>query len=88
LGIGLAIVKRLVDLLGGEIGVRSRRGHGSVFWVDLPCRPPASPAVVLAPTATPASAGVETIELPLVPPRVLLLDDEQPVGEAVRMWLA
>jgi len=88
LGIGLAIVKRLVDLLGGEVGVRSRQDHGSVFWVDLPRRPPAPAAPALAPTVTPAPAAIDTTELPLVPPRVLLLDDEQPVGEAVRMWLA
>lgn len=89
LGIGLAIVKRLVDLLSGEIGVRSQQDRGSVFWVDLPRRPPAAPApLALAPAAAPDTASADTTETPLVPPRVLLLDDEQPVGEAVRMWLA
>lgn len=35
-GLGLALARRLVEALGGRIGVRSRPGHGSVFWFDLP----------------------------------------------------
>jgi len=35
-GIGLAITRRLVELMNGEVGVESLEGQGSVFWVELP----------------------------------------------------
>ncbi len=37
-GLGLAISKRIINMMGGEIQVRSRENSGSVFWieVDLP----------------------------------------------------
>jgi len=36
-GIGLALSKQLVEHMGGRIGVLSREGKGSTFWVELPC---------------------------------------------------
>jgi signal transduction histidine kinase len=37
-GMGLALVRTLVEAQGGTVGVRSTLGTGSVFFLTLPCR--------------------------------------------------
>jgi PAS domain S-box-containing protein len=35
-GMGLAIVQKAAQRMGGTVGVQSRDGHGSTFWIELP----------------------------------------------------
>ncbi len=59
-GLGLAISRKLASAMGGEVGLRSSQGAGSVFWLDI--------ALDKAPAAAP-----DTVEAPGVPPPLSLL---------------
>jgi signal transduction histidine kinase len=52
-GLGLSIVRRIVEKLGGQVGVVSAPDAGARFWFELPTAVPESPPA--APASLPPS---------------------------------
>jgi CheY-like chemotaxis protein len=76
IGLSLALCRRLVEMLGGRIGVASRLGSGATFWIEL--APPAAELRECAPHAALAT---------LTGRRVLLFSASGARGTRLQRWL-
>jgi signal transduction histidine kinase len=78
-GLGLAIVQRLCELIGSTITVKSVVGEGTSFRVELPALPSS--------TESSAAAVIEPKDVPLRAQRIYVVDDEVDILKSMRALL-
>ncbi len=90
-GLGLAISKQLVEIMGGDMGVESVLGQGSTFWFTVPLAPQSNQADLLSPPdlsplglspLQTTAALVAPLDAPSAPDAFrLLLVEDNPVNQ-------
>ena len=76
-GLGLAIVKRISRVLGHPIGVRSKLGKGSVFFVDVP--------MGALPRALPKSGACHAVPKDTLSSAIaVMIDDQESILDGMR----
>ncbi|MGC9527251.1 MAG: response regulator, partial [Limnospira sp.] len=84
-GLGLALVKRIVELHGGEVGLTSEVGAGSCFTVDLPCDAIASPLPELE-NQPEMWEEIDPLQ-PSISPLILLAEDNEANVSTISSYL-
>ncbi|MBD2497654.1 GAF domain-containing protein [Nostoc sp. FACHB-280] len=90
-GLGLALVKQIVELHGGRVGLTSELGMGSCFTIDLPCDPISDLVPELTTNYqvinTPEACCCTTDESSSLTPLILLVEDNEANISTVSSYL-
>ncbi|WP_019961175.1 ATP-binding protein [Woodsholea maritima] len=84
-GLGLALCKRIMDLMGGKIDFTSHEGRGSTFWFEIPLE-----GVEQKPVGAPCDADTDEKaagDAPAFMPHILLVEDDLISRDVVRGFI-
>ena len=84
-GLGLALVKRIVELHGGEVSATSQLNVGSCFTVELPCTRSSDSQSMTPETQHPGSGAPQSPQA--VKPLILLAEDNEDNIDVIQGYL-